>query len=356
MSTSTKRKLASAREAGLVSIMVTMVLMIVVSLIVLGFAQIARRNQRQALDRQLSTQAFYAAESGVNDARQLMNAAIQAGQEVPAKDDCGPGSGAEAAFYASLSPNLDTDVRYTCVMVDPTPQALLYGDVGQPSTLVPIISANGANVSAISLAWQSKADTSTPTNNCPTTTSGVFLSTGNWQCGYGVLRVDLVPVSGALDYANLQNRTMTTFLVPLRPGSGGATNTIGYVAGGGENRLGVNCSDANCTMQFTGLNTNQYYMRVSSIYKNVSLRVNALDNNGNNLELAKAQALIDSTGKAQDVLRRIQVHVPLSASRNQLGDYPLQSTDSICKRFVVMSDYFDTQVDSVDSSNPLCQP
>jgi Tfp pilus assembly protein PilX len=59
------------KQAGMVAIMVTMILMIVISLIVVGFAQISRRNQRQALDRQLSTQAFYAAETGVNDASDL---------------------------------------------------------------------------------------------------------------------------------------------------------------------------------------------------------------------------------------------------------------------------------------------
>jgi len=61
-------------QSGMVSIMVTMILMIVMSLIVVGFAQVSRRNQRVALDRQLSTQAFYAAESGVNDAREFLDA------------------------------------------------------------------------------------------------------------------------------------------------------------------------------------------------------------------------------------------------------------------------------------------
>ena len=63
----------------MVAILVTMNLMIVISLIVLGFAQISRRNQRQSLDRQLSTQAFYAAETAVNDAADLIKTAVQAG-------------------------------------------------------------------------------------------------------------------------------------------------------------------------------------------------------------------------------------------------------------------------------------
>src|SRR5688572_7682214 len=192
MSKKFEQQLRSAKEAGLVSIMVTLILMIVISLIVLGFAQISRRNQRQALDRQLSTQAFYAAETGVNDVRDLIKAAVLAGQNVPAKADCTGGTGPAAVFYAGLNPDLDAatadEAEYTCVMVNPTPSTLLYGDIGPTGTVVPLISASGANISRVTLTWQSKDDTTTPTNNCPTTTNNVFSSTGSWTCGYEIGR------------------------------------------------------------------------------------------------------------------------------------------------------------------------
>ncbi|HSX32249.1 MAG TPA: pilus assembly PilX N-terminal domain-containing protein, partial [Candidatus Saccharimonadales bacterium] len=86
---------ASAKESGMVAIMVTIILMIVISLIVLGFAQIARRNQRQSLDRQLSTQAFYAAETGVNDASKVIKAAIASGATVAAKPTCTDSGGGQ---------------------------------------------------------------------------------------------------------------------------------------------------------------------------------------------------------------------------------------------------------------------
>ena len=47
-------------------------MIVIISLIVLGFAQLARRNQRQTLDSQLSTQTYYAAESGVNAALRIV--------------------------------------------------------------------------------------------------------------------------------------------------------------------------------------------------------------------------------------------------------------------------------------------
>lgn len=348
-----RQKLKTAREAGLVSIMVTMILMIVISLIVLGFAQVSRRNQRQALDRQLSTQAFYAAESGINDARDLINQAVAAGSAIPAKTDCAAGTG----IYNGLSPDLDAsgtdDAEYTCVMVNPTPETLLYGDVGDDrSTIIPIVSASGTNVSRIRLVWQTKDETITPLTGCPTSTSGIFSTTSLWSCGYGVLRMDLVPTNGTFNYATLQDNTITSFFVPL---SVGGSTGADHVAVNGNDRIGIDCSNTDCRFDITGFTQNQYYMRVSSIYKNVSLQVTAYDAPGNQLELRDAQAIIDATGKAQDVLRRVQVHVPLGvSSQNLLSDYVMRSTDSLCKRFVVMDNHFDTQVTGVTSTNPFC--
>lgn len=53
-------------QKGIASIVITTTISIVVTLIIVGFAAIARREQRQALDAQLSSQAFYAAEAKLN--------------------------------------------------------------------------------------------------------------------------------------------------------------------------------------------------------------------------------------------------------------------------------------------------
>ncbi len=344
-------------ERGMISIMTVMVLMIVITLIVLGFAQVSRRNQRESLDRQLSTQAFYAAESGVNDARNLIANAVNAGTTVPDKTGCsdnGPG-----AFYAALTPVIDAakNVKYSCLLVDTSPKELQYTDVGSTSTVVPMTSASGANFSKITLNWQSKLVGGTPTAGCPASTTGVFSKTSSWSCGYGVLRFDLVPTSGGgLTSDNLRNTTMTTFAVPYA--AGGATS-VAYAASTANtnNVLGVKCTNSGCSLNITGLSQNSYYMRITSLYQDVALQVTATDASNSALELQGAQVVIDSTGKAQDVLRRIQVNVPLRAtSKNELSDYAIQSTDAICKRFAVMNGYYDSQVTGVTSTNRLCQP
>ncbi len=344
-----------AKEAGMVSILVTMVLMIVITLIVLGLAQISRRNQRQILDRQLSTQAFYAAETGVNDVKNIFKNTAP-GTTIPAKPNCTAGSGPAATYYLPLTTGATLDpasnVAYTCVTVDPAPPSLVFGTISTTSTIFPI-SSTGSNITTINLTWQTKDATSTPSAGCPTTANvTIFPTVSSWTCGYGIIRFDLVPTDGGLSLAGLQSSQRTSFLFP-RDNSGGVFTLS---AAAWSNRVGIQCNNTDCHVAITGLNANTYYMRVSSLYKDSSLKITATDSLGNTLALKDAQALVDSTGKAQDVLRRIQVRVPLTSRRNQESDYAIQTTDPICKRFSVMDGYFDPDVAGVTSTNPFCQP
>lgn len=365
MNTVTSHRLKrSPSERGMVSIMTTMVLMLVISLIVIGFAQLSRRNQREALDRQLSSQAFYAAETGVNDARNLMQTALTAGQPIVDKTGC-TDSGV-GGFYGGLNPTINAaaNIRYSCLLVDPSPTTLRYNDVGTTSLIVPV-TAKAGTISRIQLSWQSKTST-TPISGCPNSLpagsgNGSFTPTASWTCGYGVLRFDLVPTStaGSFNVTNLRDTTMTTFGVPFPTPSGSTSIPYRPSTTNDNNAEGVRCTNTRCTLTITGLSQNSYHLRVASLYQNSSLQVSATNGGGTTLELEGAQAVIDSTGKAGDVLRRIQVNVPLrSTSENQLSDYAIQSTDSICKRFAIMNGYFDNEARlgtvSTNSGNRLC--
>ena len=354
-----------SKQRGMVAIMITMILMIVISLIVLGFAQISRRNQRQSLDRQLSTQAFYAAETGVNDAAELINTAIANGLPVADKPSCSPDPG---GFYAGLNPTISaTDgVAYTCLMVDTTPSSLIYSTVGTTGTVIPVIATSGT-IGSIQLTWQSKGGSATPAATCPTGTTSVFGTTGSWSCGYGVLRFDLLPSSVAYGITTLRTSTMTAFVVPLRPGSVGTANPVSYAGGGASDLQGVVCSNSSCSLVINfAAPQSQYYMRITSLYKDVSLQVTAYaaaNASGASLSLQGAQALIDVTGKARDVLRRIQVRAPVAgAGTNLLSDYAIQSAESICKRFSVMDGFSQNDASNAlpgvenTTTNPLCKP
>lgn len=348
------------REAGMVSIMVTMVLMIVVSLIVLGFAQISRRNQRQALDRQLSTQAFYAAESGINDAVKAIKDTLALGGSIEPKSDCTVPSNAP---YDHLVPEIGPGVSYTCLLVDPTPEIIKYDKIGTRGTVVPITS-DGPQVASFTFTW--RADQGADMSGCPTSHANANLKpSGSWNCGFAVLRVDAVPVDGyALNVDTLQERARTTFLTPY---IWNGTSILPAQQSFDNSRIGVPCSNKECSYTVSVVYpSTRYFLRVSSVYEEgLSVDIVAKDSDGHALNVVDTQVVIDVTGKAQDVLRRVQVRMPLSgSSSNMLSDFGLQSTEPLCKRFVVMGGYFsndaDDQVSGVSSAatnpNSPCKP
>lgn len=370
----------ASNQQGMVSILVTMVLMIVLSLIVLGFAQISRRNQRETLDQQLSTQAFYAAESGINDATQLINNALSTSATVYSKTTCAtPSDPASAAFYSNLPTSTvsGSNVSYSCLMVNPTPPELDYGDVGVDPIVVPFNTTTGLNFSTLTFTWKTKTNTATPITGCPTTMIKELPTTSNWTssgCGYGVLRFDLVPTSGSGFTENtLSAATMTSFVVPLQSGG---TPTVNFAAGGANTGdvVGGSCNNTSCslTVSFAVPASSQYFARISSLYRDVSLAVTGTDTSGKQVNFSGAQIAIDATGKAQDVLRRIEVRVSTASqdtsgsgtqivptSQSPLPYYVLGSGTSICKQFATTgsasTSYFSNSAKPADGTgNQLC--
>src|ERR1044072_6757095 len=129
-------------QNGMAAIIVTMVTMVVISLIVLGFATISRREQSETLDQQLSTQAFYAAETGVEDAKNVITAAIRAGKAIPSKTDCDTNtvSGYTPSYPIGAGTVLNSanGVSSSCLLVDPVPDSLEFDGIGTDNVVVPI--------------------------------------------------------------------------------------------------------------------------------------------------------------------------------------------------------------------------
>lgn len=344
-------------EAGMASIVITMVTMVVISLIVLGFATISRREQSNTLDQQLSTQAFYAAESGVEDAHNVINAAIKAGKDIPGKTDCSSNTD-----DASYSPNypvgsgtvLDAahNVSYSCLLVNPTPSSLVYNGLGSNSVVAPLNASQEIN--NVTLTWTPPSGSSGSPSSCPSA-AGQFGLQSKWNCNYALLRVDLVPTDGALTESGLASSTLTVYFEPTNKAASGQISYAGNA--GGPNVVAANCglsSYTQCTAKIVGLSGHRdFSVRVSSMYEPVDTLTIAPDHGGVPIPVSGAQVLVDVTGKANDVLRRIQVR--LSSGGTPPTD-AIESNGSLCKRFETDSGYFAIPGDIVDpdTANNTC--
>lgn len=342
-------------QDGLAAIIVATVIMIILSLITLGFARLMRREQRQALDRSLSSQAFYAAESAVNDAvRRIQD---EANPYTEDKNGCTQDA---STFTGTVDGSLGSS--YTCLLIDQSPSTLEYtqGSIStNASKIVPIRAdppnrgSPSAPLGRISIAWEDPSLNTTaaglnttPTFGCPSPV--VLPAFTNWNTKTpGMIRLDIIPAD-ALDRASLQTQTASLYLYPADNGCASASSSIVFNNYIGDNKgqiVKVKCSatdntrprDCELAIDMDALHQNRlYYVRVRSIYHNsdMTVRIYDTDTPAKQLPIRGAQVQIDATGKVNDVLRRVQVRVPVTKSY-PIPEFVLQTTDSICKKIEV---------------------
>lgn len=319
------------KQAGIVSFIVTLVMMLVISLVVIGFTQVTNRTQREALDRQLATQAQYAAESGVNKVGAVIdNAAIV---QTKTKTSCN-NDGVYAIGNGYFNPvvSATNNVSVTCVLVDTRPADIRVNANQTSSTIVPItvVQQDGTprNAGSLTFTWQPESQSDAP--DCSSFNIGFPASAPD--CNFALLRVDLLRGNAAGDANQLMNATKSFYMKPTS-GAGALFNVVDATPKGSV--VSADCSmKTTCTatiMLGGSWNIGSFYARLSTLYHAAPTVV--IDAPGD-AYFEGAQAVIDSTGKAQDVLKRIQVRYPIGVRHDDtLPPYALQSDESICKKF-----------------------
>ena len=359
-------------EDGIVAIVVTMIVLLVITITSVGFARLANREQRQALDKQLSSEAFYAAESGVND---IVNG-IKTGVISTAvdKNDCLPDPAvANSPKFSLLSTtsahplrtvylgNISAESEYTCTLYTVRPPTLDFTSVGtEQSKYANITFTNSAgvaqNAGQLVIGWRNVG----PATSFRPAGSSDFQTAVTWGSTTGILRVDITNLAPGFNRTALNNNTMTLFLYP-NDGSQNSFASQAFVAGRPDSGVIVNggCNTTtvvtantarhcNAVIDLSALGSSRFFVRMKSIYNDTAV---SLKSTNSTHRLSGAQAQIDVTGKANDVLRRLQIKIPLDSS-DSLADFAVESVDSICKRLATKPN--DTQTDK-----PLlneCQP
>lgn len=322
-------------QDGFAAIVITLVVMTIVVLLVIGFVGIVNRESRSSIDQELSTQAFYAAETGVNDAAQL----------IAEEGDIGTIETCDEFEASDLSANkvLDDNVEYTCVLVNTRPDNLAVDSVrtDRPTTfLLKAVDENGdaVNLDTLTVHWQA---TDVPdVVNFPSAGSTF---PDSWNFAAPVLRLALTNLV-QLDRQSLVENTYTTFLRPEGATGGVSFNIPSAISSQGQ-IVRSRCSEATeprfCEMTFTGIggmtqSEEGFLLVARSIYMEADVFVAGADVNGNDVLFADQQAVIDSTGRANDVLRRVQTRVPV---RNQfmIPGFGVETSKlgGVCKQYYV---------------------
>jgi hypothetical protein len=330
---------AKNHEGGFASIVIALVMIVVLALLTIGFAQLARREQSNALDKQLSNQAYYAAESGVNHVyKQLRDGSTTLPDATHShKDTClsdlelgGDGSGKASVILPAAN-----NVQFSCVLYDPEPSELIYTGVETAQGRYSVFTPTSPLSAGLRIDWKSHSNNTGLKN-----ITDKFSPNTSWGAGnMGVIQFSITPLDN-LTRTALTDSTYTVYMYPtvtagvsVYAQSSNAANAP--VVGGGCSAAG----DYRCGVTITGLPASTSYLaHFVSYYDSSDVRISDPTVGPTAAKFADSQAVIDVTGKAKDVLKRLQVRVPIIGSGSAGGiesgiapDYALE-VGNACKR------------------------
>ncbi len=324
------------QEGGFASIVIGLILVLVLGLLVLGFAQLSRNESQQALNDQLANQAEYAAESGINDAlSDIQNGYINSGDASPTVCMSPSTTGLPAnALTANPVLNAADLVSYSCLLVNLNTPDLSFKQVQADDARTMVTSTNAA-LNSLTISWGSDDGNN---NYVPNGLFPELMTTNQWDTVHGfpgVLEFSITPLNN-MDRTDLDNEVFTVYAYP---GKANGTGSIPYNPVGGQGQIvsglcttPVPGATYPCNVTITGLSaqsSTQYLIHFLNFYDTSDVDITGTDVHNNPVTFSGGQAQIDVTGKAKDVLKRLEVRAPL----NPNSDYPNYAIEAqnICK-------------------------
>lgn len=371
-------------ERGFVSLFTVIFFMLLITIITVGFLRIMAAEQRQALDNDLNASAEAAAQSGIEDAKR----AILKYNSLPASDPLKAqlqtalnSSNCDSLFTnasvrtalnlnntGSINSQPGLNEYYTCLSVDMnTPDYIGSASAGK-SEFVPLVPENGDKFDKMTVSWHLASATvgtdgdGQPARYAPGTLLPPATGAANsWSTqGYpAYLRVELYGYpNGSFNRGKMDVLSRSVFLVPNYSSNAAAISSTTPIdmatvdpRGFEQNKLdliGIKCNGTppnvptgtyacSATLQLDAgqpSTSNNYFLRITPLYGATHFQVQMIRNPSTVVNFSGVEPVIDSTGRASDVFRRIQSRIRMQNSAN-LPEYAAESADDICKTMQV---------------------
>jgi Tfp pilus assembly protein PilX len=407
------KNISTNKQSGAVSLFVVIFFMLLVTVVTVSFVRLMIHDQQQASNDDLSKSAYDSAQAGVEDAKRAIlkyqqncsndpnncdayGAALSTGQCNGALDTfLGTGSTGEVPVQQTQSGNDATlQQAYTCVTINLDTGDYQTSGAANQSVIVPLYSSRPFD--RIHIEWFSKDDVSPATKNL--SLSGVnasgqpLFNQGLWPANRPPLvRAQLMQFAGSFNMSNFdvvsgsQSDASTMFLYPTSQPNIGDRVYTAYdqrkttptgdpmpkdslttpTAVSCEPNLNTNifaCSAVLEVPQAIGAANNDRtaFLRLTPLYNATHFKVTLWDgpvilNPKPNDPLINAvgfkavQPEVDSTGRANNVFRRVVSRINLFDTNFPYPDAAIDVTGDFCKDFSVT----DTQyIASVNTCTP----
>ena len=349
-------------ENGFAAIVISMIILAIIGLLVLGFANTTLSDQKIALDNILSTQAYYNAETGINDVYTYISAYQKAGNSLSNLSTSSNCQFQNNPYFSPSQNIIDNNNSYSCVLIIPDPYSLEFKPLVQfQGQTFPIESASSTGIQYLNINWQNHNISGNLNFNGCESTAGKFRPSSSYDssaCQAPVLQVDLVPMNKLNQSVNnIINNTFDFYLQPVRNSNSSDKNISSITISNNGKVYKAYCVNGSTTpnsLAYHCLNSlklpagsQSYYVHVTPFYSNSDMSVSATSSSNNGVPLKGAQVLIDSTGDSSGVLRRLQERVCISAvcdNNSPIG--AVISKSSVCKQFITYPGVFDNQAAS----------
>jgi Tfp pilus assembly protein PilX len=387
-------------QTGAVSIFVVIFAMLLLTVVTTSFLRLMVSDQQRAINTDLSQSAYDSAQAGVEDAKRAL---IWYQERCAANpSECGEGGDITEALsstncntglrYAGVVSGLSDDTSE--VLVQQSTSADVDATLNQAYTcttmqlitndVVGSIPVGGSKILAlrgvdaftqVRVSWFSPENLESPSETVvlPTEASQSILpSNDSWLRNRPpVLRTQLMQVGPEFTLANFdatsgegadkQSNTNTLFLYPVRASGGNTTasftgrdnrktttdvNTYPTADSPNNSPLPTLCQpdisagQYSCSITLTlpnpiGAGDRTAFLRLSAFYNETNFRVQLMGTRFN-----AVQPIVDSTGRANDVFRRVESRVELYDSDFPYPDAAVDVSGDFCKDFSVTDTRF----------------
>lgn len=385
------------KSRGAVSIFIVIFSTLLITTVVVGFIRLMVQEQQQATSSDLSQSALNSAQAGVEDAKRALvryqdyclgstvasttsecvrlDRALKSGTQCNTIQESGiAGSPGDTEVVVRQELN-DADDQlqqaYTCVKIQLNTIDYIGRLPASGSRMIPLKATTDFN--KVEIEWFSQDDLKdssgdgTSVETVSLSTDMLLPSLADWNPNRpALLRTQLIQFGSNFalsDFDKNQDGTSNAHTVFMNPSEVGR-ETLSFADDARLSSLTGSLQQIACDKNFTTATTDKLYackatltlpnaIGQSDLKRTAYLRLNALYNNNTSFRVqllqdttpvtfSSVQPIVDSTGRANDLFRRIQSRVEIDNSTFPFPQSSVELSGSLCKTFLVTdktSDY-----------------
>lgn len=371
------KKMPNNPQSGIAAIFTVVFFTILISIIILSFVHIVSQDQRQVTNNDLSNSAYDSAEAGTEDAKRALEKYRQECIKTALPGaNCGSGglyanalSGSSCSSFNQLESLLHLNLQgsevkvatnsqddsleqaYTCLKIELQTDDYVRTQDANQTILVPLKTVNNEEFPYIELNWFNKNDS--PSRSVPSDTSNFELPEAkDWpNTRPPILQAQIIAVNrNAPNITDIDNSAKSVFLYPSSAAPSSNIDVSGADAARRSQKyspVAAQCvtTDAqySCSVRLENFEPlsggpYDYYLRLMPAYNSATVQVRLLsaDPTADPIKFDGVEPVVDSTGRANNVYRRIVSRIAFEDELTSLnGGAGFDITQGLCKQFEI---------------------